>query len=159
MRYLLLVLLLSTNLLAKKTNEVVAGGYVYHPIHFSEKIPRGLWRPILAFKHTTYSSDTYMSYVGFMGADCIDSPITGAAFSTGFNFEYLDVGSIVGAYKYNRKAWKDANVNIGTILPFLPIIGLELNFKYQITDKLGVKFNNIITPVITNSSMSLIINF
>lgn len=173
MKYLVL-LLLSAAAHAESSFEVIGGSLTYHVIDtsgrtnlYSNKVStdgRLIANPILGFQYTDQGIYEYQCIALFTGQDSVGGPIFGAKYSSGFRFGNWYVGYVLGAYEQNDKGYD----NLG-IVPFqvaktgntgvVPVLGVEADYKIVLSRDTYVKLNNIISPVITNTTISLGVSY
>ncbi len=149
--------------------EILGGGLTYHfvansPSRFSNKISSD-GRLIsnltygLGVAYTDFVNSFYIAVHLFQGNNSVNQPINGGTLSIDAITKYCDVGFVVGAYVQNDYDFISAGIAPFSITSganaIVPIIGLEINPKFAFGDRYYVKLNNIITPIITNHSLSL----
>jgi hypothetical protein len=95
-----------------------------------------------------------------VGEDSIGSPIVGYVNSPKSMF-----GFVFGAYSNDKRPWKKSGVINPTVIGLdyrygvIPIIGVEFSPKLYEGKDFYIKFRNVITPVITNHSLVLGVDF
>ncbi len=154
---------------AKDTLELVGPGITWHVIdggassQYNHKLSsdgRLIYTPQIGIKKTRIEAMQYNSFAIFTAQNSIGSPIVGAMGATGIElFNMFQVGFVLGGYVQNNNDFKAMGITPFSIMDgpnaLVPIMGIDLNFKYKISDLLFVGFNNILTPVITNSNLSI----
>ena len=116
--------------------------------------------PLFGVRLTDTKGIAYDSVAVFGGENSIGKQMGGAMYSTGYVVNKWDVGLVVGAYLQNTNDFYNSGLQpfrVGTEGPndICPIIGAEFNYKIDLSDNMYLKINNVITPVITNNSLSL----
>lgn len=164
---LLALLLLTINSVADV--EVVGGSLTYHLIDYSNAVQysnklsndgRLIDNPILGIQYVKESRLTYESIGVFTGENSIGKDILGLKLSTGEKMSNLYLGVVIGAYEQSTKSFRDKNIvpfQVGQVgdVGIVPLVGVELNYKIKVANKIYVKINNVVTPILTNSTISL----
>ncbi len=160
--------------MAKGSFELIGGGLTYHFVdygsakNFSHKIsPEGklIGNLVYGFGITIYGSKNknYYALRGFQGENSIAKPINGAIATFGTHSRNVEFGVVWGAYVQNEYDFRGTGVvpySVGQgSNSIVPIIGVELNFKIFLKGALFTKFINVVTPIITNHSLSLGLDF
>ncbi len=152
--------------------ELIGGGLTYHMAgdaspYYTDKVSSDgrLIDNFIYGAGVNYIDSTglYISIRYFKGNNSVHLPINGGTFSAGAAYKYLDVGWIIGGYVQNEYDF------IATgIIPFslnhgsnsvVPIIGVEISPKLPLGNSFYLKLNNILTPLLTNHTISLGLNF
>jgi hypothetical protein len=128
---------------------------------------RVVQNPIIGVKRTKHNGRKYVSSAFFAGVDSNRSNIVGMAASRGLTYlkEKLYVGVVGGVYSGQMNRWDNDNlrpfgVRLGTPNIYVtPILGGEINYKIQIKKGYFMKFNNVISPFVTNHGISIGIEF
>ena len=133
---------------------------------------RTINNPLYGFTYS-YSDNTdfYNSFTLFSGEDSIGSPMQGFSFTGGFGditSSTVQFGWVWGMYFYDESAWEERFADREAQTPSWlyayyveqwrgvnMIFGLELNFKFDITDHTFIKIRNTVTPMISNHSLSI----
>jgi hypothetical protein len=170
-----LVLLLSPILgLADSSIEVVGGSLTYHPFdtdhtasYYTDKVSNNgklIDNPLLGIQYSTEDKDYYKSAALFVGDNSIGQNIAGFKVSEGFKTCNFYVGAVLGAYEQD-----DSTFSKDGITPFqiaktgttgiVPVVGGEVNYKVIVNREMYLKLNNIISPAITNTTLSLGFSF
>jgi hypothetical protein len=115
-----------------------------------------------SFKITKPDSEFYTSDAFFIGENSVGTLMSGYMGASGVYLnKYTQFGAIYGAYAqdntefmrrgiYNCMAWfPESKISV------IPIFGVEVNFKVNLSDKVFIKLNNVITPVVTNHTISI----
>lgn len=102
----------------------------------------------------------YESLAVFTGNDSVGGQIGGVKASKGVKLGNVYLGFVVGAYEQDDNKFDKVG-----LIPFqiakagstgiVPIIGGEVNYKIGLYRDMFMKINNIITPVLTNTTLSL----
>lgn len=170
--YIILSILFSSLLVrAEDRNlELMMGSITYHLINFGD-VPKNFTNKLssdgrlisnfLIGVQLIREDQVYYDSIGvFTGQNSIGDTIGGVKWSSGIHYNKLYIGGVLGAYvQDNRKFEHDG------IRPFyidevngtgvVPVVGVEVNYKINLSNKTYIKFNNIISPLLTNSSLSL----
>lgn len=175
MKYLLgLVFLFNQNVMALDQLELVGPGLTWHVIdngaapYFDHKISsdgRLIYTPMIGLKKIHVDQyGMYHSLTVFRASNSIGSPIWGGIGSTGAAFfRMLYAGFAFGGYIQNNNDFKAMglvpfSLNDGANA-FVPILGLEINGKFLVSDNVYIGFNNLISPIITNHTLSVGVNY
>ena len=170
MKYLLLILLLSSISYADNTSvELIGGSITYHVMddgassHYVTKwSPDGrlIFNQLYGVKLLVKDNDSYSSMTYFGGNNSIGSPIYGGIVSYGVILKDFNVGLAIGGYMQDDNAFRSVGVEpyrlteIGSS-GLVPVVGVEINYKVDLSDTMYLKLNNLLSPVITNTSLSL----
>ena len=101
----------------------------------------------------------------FSGSNSVGTNMSGLVYSTG---EFIDsnwyIGFVVGGYTQSRSEFRHRGietmgVGITHDQEIQPIVGAEVGYKYDINSKWFIRQNNVITPFITNHSLSIGFSF
>jgi hypothetical protein len=123
----------------------------------------------------------------FGGANSVGLPMSGMVYERGYAFGGLDVGWVGGGYEQNDYAWRQktqTNQVVSVVsnnyetftttktttyepfrlfeingIGFVPIVGGAINYRVSLSKTTYIKLNNIISPVITNTSLAFGWNF
>lgn len=112
-----------------------------------------------------FRKDKYYSKARlFVGENSAGGWMAGGAYSTGFNWKYLELGPILGLYVQDNKAFHERNIipfafNPRSKVGYVPVLGLELNISIPITKHIKFKIINIYSAIISNHSVGLEFNF
>jgi hypothetical protein len=162
--------MLSLQAKANETLELVGGGITVHiedsggvGQYFSNKITpdgRVIANPVVGLRYTDYSDILlYWSGAGFYGVNSIAKPITGGLVSGGLGFEYVNVGLVAGGYVQNNNDFYNIGIQPYSLTDgsnaFVLMAGVEVNFKIPLSDDIFLGINNLLTPVVTNHTLSL----
>ena len=170
MKFVIMLLLLSSTAFAKESIELIGPGVTWHVLdngaapYFSNKLSsdgRLIYTPQVGFRKIhTDNQFVYSSFAAFMGSNSIGSPIYGFVGSTGVELlRILHIGIAIGTYiqnnnDFNAKGLEPFSMTSGTNA-LVPILGFEINTQIPISDRMFIGFNNLITPVITNHNLSI----
>lgn len=114
--------------------------------------------PVYGVRTTNTEDDFYTSYKLFAGQDSIGDQIYGFGYSFGLSQKGYNIGMVLGSYTHDRDEWEQRGLVNRTTIPtsskydLIPIVGIEANFKFG-----RFRFNNVITPVISNHSISFVV--
>jgi hypothetical protein len=118
----------------------------------------------LRYNFEKHESKWNISCEVFGGFNSVQEGMVG--FAGAFDYKLMDflyIGPVLGGYTQSHSAYLSKGLvpfNIGQIGDYdiVPLIGLEINFKMDLNPTFYIKLNNVITPVLTNTSLSLGIN-
>lgn len=127
--------------------------------------------PTITLNKLLIDSNFYKKYSLIYSRDCMNSPITGFAYSFGKYYSnnlYLGLG--LGTYIIDKKAWNNKNVaagwlNIPTTKTFgsdkslMPIVGGELNINLFRIKKLEININTYFNPALINTTLAFGFSF
>ena len=149
--------------------EVMGGGLTYHLMNpsnvsnsYSNKVlndGRLIANPMLGLTLVNDNGHTFSSYTGFTGEDSVGSSMLGGLYETGYDVGPIQLGIALGVYAQDDSEFVSKGVNpyqavqIGNI-GLVPIGGAAMNCKVPLTDSTYLKVNNLISPIITNTSLS-----
>lgn len=158
------------NARAANTVELVGPGLTWHVTdgsgasqmynHPVSPDGRLLFTPMVGLKQTNLdSSGIYNSMALFTAQNSIGKPVYGGLLGTGVNiYKSLNAGVVVGGYVQNNQDFKYLGVTpfsmTDGVNAFVPLLGFEVNFKIHTSEKTFIGISNIVTPVITNHSLS-----
>lgn len=166
----LIIALVVSKSRADDTLELIGPGATWHVIDggasylYDNKISsdgRLLYTPEIGIRKTHIDAETlYNSFTLFRANNSIGSPVYGGLGGTGVQFFHMfQAGFIFGGYIQNDEDYRYMGIVpfsvTGGSNAFVPLVGLEMNFKVDLSKKFFLGINNIITPVITNSNLSL----
>lgn len=157
--------------------EVIAGSITehfytqgYHPEHkfnlgdHDRLIFNSVYGLRYNFTSPEWSSKRYLSLAGFYGENSVGLPMAGAMTSLGYNLfnRHLSLGIVLGAYWQNNKdylatggypfQWLEADNGDALV----PILGAEVGFSTGVGHDMALKLNTLITPLLTNTTLSLV---
>lgn len=173
---LLLLLLLAGPVFAKTEKEIGGGSLSYHILGDAESFSqlenkvssdgRLISNAMLTFKVTEVENGYYSSKALFAGQNSVASAMGGFLASEGaYLNKNVQLGLVYGAYAQdNTRFLKRDIVNPFSInstgkISIVPVFGMEVNFKTQLTKKHFMKLNNVITPTVTNPTVSFGVEF
>lgn len=129
--------------------------------------------PIYGISILEKKDDSFFKRMVFVGKDSINTDMFGFAKVNGwhkYNDFGVNVGSIFGLYFFDQRKWDKKydgerlktpsiitattgieNVNI--------ILGINIDISIPVTDKIRLKFDNVITPMITTHSFAITFDF
>lgn len=115
-----------------------------------------LYTPIqgigLIFEQKPY----YRAIRAFGGLNSVGSQMYGMTISSGLSSDWFDFGAIAGLYIQNDNDFYNRGIKPFSVMNgVVPVIGTEFNLKLDITKDYYIKLNNIISPAITNHTISL----
>ena len=153
--------------------EVLGGALTYHLIDngtahaYSNKLSsdgRLISNPMAGVAITTHENVFFQSYAVFFGEDSVGGSMGGGSFTSGVEVNRLQVGAIAGGYIQAAKPYTDRNVNAFRLTAingtdFVPLLGLAINYKVPLSSTCFLKLNNIISPILTTSLVSVGFNY
>ena len=173
---ILIALLISTSAFAGSQKEIGFGSYSYHlrgdPESFgklSNKVSsdgRLIANGMLTYKNTKTGKFGYASSAAFIGQNSVGTLMTGYMGAVGaLVTKNLQIGFIMGAYvqdntEFMRREIKNSMALFpNSAISVVPLAGVEINYKVPLNKKLFLKVNNIITPAVTNHTLSIGVEF
>lgn len=141
-----------------------ANGAASYNAHKLSGDGRLIANPMMGLRLMKENDRRYDAYTVFGGQNSPGFAMGGTTVSTGWKFSGFYAGLVGGFYLQSDSKFlatgeipfKWFKVN-GT--DFVPVFGCEINYKVDLTDKVYVKVNNLITPILTNSSVSVGLTF
>lgn len=159
---------------ATESLELIGPGVTWHVIDidgasalYNHKLSndgRLIYTPQIGLRKTHTEADgLYNSFTLFAAQNSIGSPIYGGMGGTGIElFKMFQAGFIGGLYVQNNNDFEAKGITpfsmTGGSNAIVPLLGLEMNFKIKLSDKMFLGFNNILTPIITNHNLSFGVN-
>jgi len=101
----------------------------------------------------------YNSYKGFFGLNSIGLPMTGLAYSIGLRDWNSQLGVVLGGYIQDSNEFRKRDIDPGVGGDVMPVVGIEYNYKWYISKDEFIKLNNLFTPIITNHSIAIGVDF
>lgn len=150
--------------------EGLAGGITYHLVdtdaasaHYIYKLNangRLIYNSLWGYGVLVEDNKNYFAIKTFLGDNSVGLPMMGSMLSYGWKWHGLYYGPVLGVYFENDDAYRAMGVQPFRIaedgsMGIVPIIGIELNYRIDLTDRVYLKLNNVITPYLTNTSLSL----
>lgn len=157
--------------------EVIAGSITehfytqgYHPEHkfnlgdHDRLIFNSVYGLRYNFTSPEWSSKRYLSLAGFYGENSVGLPMAGAMTSLGYNLlnRHLSLGIVLGAYWQNNRdylatgGWPFHWLEADNGDALVPILGAEVGFSVGVGHDMALKLNTLITPLLTNTTLSLV---
>lgn len=170
---ILLVILLASLSRADSSLELIGGSITYHIIDdgvsakYVTKLNsdgRLIFNLLLGAKYLNEEDYTYWSLATFTGNNSIGSYMNGATASYGLFIKNLSAGLVLGAYVQDDNAFRNDGIDPYRLFEInntgvVPIAGIEVNYKFPLSNSTYLRLNNILSPVITNTSLSLGLSF
>lgn len=163
-----LVLLLPVVLKADSF-ELMAGSLTYHTLvdhsvtdYFPHKISNDgnlIYNQLYGIGYINNQDLVYQSFRVFAGNNSIEEPMVGGAYSFGFSLKNWDNGLVIGGYFQDGASFSKKINYLWALSDFIPLVGFEFNYKIMLSDKIFIKINNYLSPIITNHSLSIGQNF
>lgn len=168
MKHLVLLLLLFPAISNAYSLEVMGGGLTYHLIDndtsylYSNKLTndgRLIYNSVYGVGALYENEISYQSLSYFGGNNSVALPISGLLYKTGLKISNWYCGLAMGMYIQDDDKYRESGVDpfrmteIGST-GLIPIVGISLDYKINITNKVYMKLNNLITPILTNNTLS-----
>lgn len=158
---------------ASDTVEVVTGGITYHIIDDGSSIKndhklsddgRLIVNPLLGVNYSHTSDMFYQSYATFLGKNSIDETMYGFLLQSGLEADNKQLGLVAGAYfegnrQFVAKGMQPFRLGTSNGTDVIPLLGIAFNYKIMLTDRVFMRLNNIMTPIVFNSNVSLGLEF
>lgn len=114
----------------------------------------------LGLAYTIENGDKFQKFIVFGGTDSVGSNMGGLLYERGYEFWGFDVGFAIGGYLQVDQTFYDKGIapfQLSSVNGYgiVPIMGLVLDYKIPLSDTTFLGINNILSPVITNSVLSL----
>lgn len=169
----MLLALLLLSLSSNAQLEITGGSFTYHLINpgdatlFSNKVSKDgklIANPILGLQIITETGTEYTSMGGFVGQNSVGDDILGFKASRGVKYGHWYLGLVAGAYEQSSEGFYDKHLipfqvaKVGDV-GIVPILGVEASYRINLSQKYYVKLNNLISPVITNTTISFGFSF
>lgn len=165
-----LLLLLSSMAHATDSLEVIGGSLTYHlessdngPMPYDHTLTPDhelIDNPLfgLGYIHEA-PNHYYWSAKLFGGENSVGKAMTGIDGSYGYRLGNWYFGGVAGGYIQNNKEFYNAGVISPSIAEWgdtglVPIIGGEANYRINLSDRTYLKWNNLLTPMLYNMSLS-----
>lgn len=159
-----LLSLLSLQVHADST-ELIFGSLSYHIINTGAKkyykyktslTPNLITNPLIGIRFNDKISQTI-----FYGKNSIAEPMCGylAFFGHG---KSIRQGIVAGFYYQNTKKFRDHHIIMFKEFKdsnIIPLVGYEFDFKFKLGKNYYLSENNVLTPIITNHTLSIGMNF
>lgn len=172
---LLLVLSFLSLAHAQDSTELVLGGVTYHVIdqenestRYSNKLSSDgklILTPTIGYtKQYSLPFDEYASATLFLATDSVGQPAGGALGQWGYVFGNWQTGLVLGVYAQNDWEFHHRGIapfecaEIGNI-GLVPVGGFAVNYRVFMGKNTYIRFNNLISPVITDHTVSIGRNF
>lgn len=160
----------------KDSIELMYSVYTYHltnPENIGNKYEnkvskdgRLIDNPMFGIGFKTVVDTAYQTNNFFGGQDSVGSPIFGIMRATGYRSSWgFHAGFVYGAYFMNNKTWVERGImhtnalKVSDASSIVPLIGVEISQEIPLGKTIYLKLNNLITPVLTNHSVSFGINY
>ncbi len=155
--------------LAHADVEVIGGGLTYHILDadtassYSNKVSRDgrlIANPMIGVVFTKYEGPMFNSFTVFSGQNSVGAPMFGGLGEAGLEIQHLQVGFAAGLYSQESKPFTDIDIHSFRLLNYrgmdlVPILGLAINYKIPLYKHVYLKLNNIISPILTNTTLSV----
>jgi hypothetical protein len=171
---IMLLCFLPMQCLAGDKIEIMFGGITYHPMaspditkYYQNKIsPDGslISNFMTGVQIVSETKNSYDSFAFFVGQNSVAEPMGGFKLSTGAIMDDFYIGPFVGAYFQDNATYLKDGVHPFSIFKIydnsvIPIVGMEVDYKIVLKRHKYIKLNNIISPGLTNSSLSYGMSF
>lgn len=109
---------------------------------------------------TDTSKDYYESYGIFGGQNSVGGLMGGGLFEFGTVYGHWQIGGALGSYlqddcEFNRRIISPFELGRSHNIGLAPVIGVAVNYKIQLSKKTYLQLNNILSPIITNTVLSV----
>ena len=165
-----LLLLLS---LAHADVEVVGGSLTYHILDegtstsYSNRLSKDgrlINNPLLGIAVTTHDGVFFDTYMAFAGQNSVAAPMFGGLYEEGLELHHFQTGVGIGGYSQESRPFTDRNIHSFRItniqgMDLVPVLGIVLNYKIMLYNNAYLKLNNLISPILTNSTLSVGMEF
>lgn len=172
-KLVLALFLISSISRASDSVELIGPGLTYHVIdggasqfydHKVSQDGRLIFTPTIGLKKTHVKDSVYHSLSLFHANNSIGSPIWGGIGATGAEiFDIFHFGLVYGGYIQNNEDFKAINIKpfsmAGNTNAFVPLLGVEMNIYFNLSNSMFLGLNNTITSIITNHNLSLGLNY
>ena len=152
--------------------EIIGGSLTYHIIgdnfeNFSNKLSsngRLIDNPLYGIQYTIENGAYYESLALFSGDNSVGTQILGVKAAKGIKIGNIYFGLAFGAYEQDNTEFSNRGIvpfqvgKIGTT-GIVPIFGGEVNYKIELGKDIFVKINNVISPILINTTLSLGMSF
>ncbi len=169
----IITVLASSLVWGKSSIELIGGGLTYHVFdagggnYYSYKVSsdgRLISNPVFGIGYTMVDAElSYTSIRIFRGMNSVAQPINGGILALGHASRHIEFGLVAGGYVQNNNDFAGTGVvpySVGQgSNAFVPIIGVELNWKIIFSETIFIRFINVITPILTNHTASLGFDF
>jgi len=150
--------------------ETIGGGVTYHLIadgassQYQTKWSQDgklIFNPLFGIQYNFDESEVYQTVRLFEGSNSIGKQIYGGTYSVGLRTNQLYLGFLLGTYfqddnEFTKLGIEPYSVHNEHGWSAVPLMGLEANiFLVHFDGNKYLKLNNIITPVLTNHTLSL----
>lgn len=154
----MILLMMCAMAYAKYSVEFVEGGLTYHMSsanpEYSPKLTKDgalIYSQLQGIKLT---QNKYCVTL-FTGRNSVDRPIQGMLLSYEWQYKHYYVGPVAGAYIQDNQYFYDQDIEPLTSNGFIPILGAVVSYRVDLNKNWFFKLNNIISPVILNSTVSI----
>ena len=154
------------------SDELVLGSLTYHlmdgpPVSYKFQNPvspdgRLIDNFLIGYQRTEENADhEYWSWCIFTGENSLAKPIGGFKLSSGTTNGRGYICIVVGAYFQNNRDFYDQGIDSSLAFVdfhstgMVPLAGFEINYKLFHIGNTFIKLNNILTPVLTNHTISI----
>lgn len=149
--------------------EVLGGGITYHVIdpgsndaHFAHIISndnRLIANPMFGLTLGEHDDRIFQSGTIFGGENSIGNSMFGGIYERGYQVGNWQLGLAVGAYEQNDNQYREKGIEPFRLTEvngtgIVPVLGAAINYKINFSEQFYIKLNNVISPVITNSTIS-----
>lgn len=172
-QFLFILLLLFSAVSGADTLEIIGGGLTYHVLDggasplYSNKVTddgRLIVTPTIGARFV-HNLDIwwYDSAALFYSTNSIGRPVQGAMVSAGMHQEYFNIGLALGGYLQNNEEFRAKGIQPFSLdsddeISIVPLLGIEVNFILPLTNRVFLGINNLLTPILTNHTLSLGVN-
>jgi hypothetical protein len=170
MKYFIVALCFLNWQSSAETNlEVLGGSITYHildeggAVINANKVSsdgRVIANPMTGISIVDENESRFQSVIGFVGENSVGLSMGGAMYERGYVVNHWQLGFAAGFYLQDDNAFRNAGE-----IPFrvteingcgvVPIVGAAVNYKVPLNSLIYLRINNVISPVITNTSISV----
>src|ERR1019366_4965849 len=93
------------------------------------------------------------------GSNSVGKQMAGFLYTEGIEISGLQVGITYGGYEQESKYYDNLGLNSFRVvnisgIDLVPVLGLQVNYKIKLSDDYYLKLNNLIDPVLFNTTLS-----
>jgi hypothetical protein len=148
--------------------EVIGGSLTYHLLdlgtsdYYSNKLTKNgrlLNNPMFGLAYTEHASVFFVTQTVFGGSNSVGKQMAGFLYTEGIEISGLQVGITYGGYEQESKYYDNLGLNSFRVvnisgIDLVPVLGLQVNYKIKLSDDYYLKLNNLIDPVLFNTTLS-----
>ncbi len=156
------------SVIANADTEIIGNGLTYHfwdggaAKKYSNKVsPDGrlIANPMIGIAVTDHNGFLFRSMTAFSGENSVGGKMFGGMLTEGIEVQNLQVGMALGVYEQQAKDFTDRNINAFRLVNLygtdvIPLGGIAVNYKFPLGNNWFLKSNNLISPILANTSLS-----